>query len=111
MNVWCFNQGKKHHLQRHFIPRNNVHPATKLNIFLLTAMCAWENLVLIHMQNQIGFLPTHGLNQIHMSHLNSASAVTGCFSVQYKHYKLNKKKATALFISTYFYFLVYGGIS
>jgi hypothetical protein len=32
-------------------------------------------------------------------------------SVQYKHHKLNKKKATALFISTYFYFLVYGGAS
>lgn len=58
---------KKHHLHRQFIPRNNVHLAKKLNIFLLIAICAWGNLVIIHVQNQIGFLLTHGLDQIHVS--------------------------------------------
>lgn len=33
---------KKHHLHRQFLPRNNVHLAKKLNIFLLIAICAWR---------------------------------------------------------------------
>lgn len=66
-NVWCFNQRKQS-----TISTVNSYPEIMYirkkkaeYVFINYHMC-FENLVL-HVQNQICFLLTHGLNQMHLS--------------------------------------------